>query len=121
ILPKVIADRLKTGENTIVDAFPEVTVLFADLADFTNFSAALSPFEVVKLLNEIFSEFDRLADAHQLEKIKTIGDAYLAVGGLPTPRADHASAVAEMALDMQTTIHRLNHRIGSNLQMRIGM
>jgi adenylate cyclase len=121
ILPKVIADRLKTGESTIVDAFPEVTVLFADLADFTTFSARLSPFEVVKLLNEIFSEFDRLADAHQLEKIKTIGDAYLAVGGLPTPRPDHAHSVVEMALDMQATIRRLNSRIGSNLQLRIGI
>jgi adenylate cyclase len=104
ILPKPIADRLKQGQSTIADSFTEVTVLFADVVDFTRLSAHLSPTELVVLLNEIFSTLDRLAEQHSLEKIKTIGDAYMVVGGLPTPRPDHAEAVAEMALDIHKEI-----------------
>lgn len=104
ILPKPIADRLKQGQHTIADNFPEVTVLFADIVNFTRLSTTLIPTDLVKLLNQIFSTFDRLVERYGLEKIKTIGDAYMAVGGLPTPRADHAEAVAEMALDMQQAI-----------------
>jgi class 3 adenylate cyclase len=98
ILPGPIADRLKETEGTLADSFPEVTVLFADIVDFTRLSAGLRPTEVVDMLNEIFSEFDRLAELHQLEKIKTIGDAYMVVGGLPHHRPDHAAAVAELLL-----------------------
>ncbi|MBF2079117.1 MAG: response regulator [Synechococcales cyanobacterium T60_A2020_003] len=104
ILPEAIAQRLKHGEQTIADNFTDVTVLFADIVNFTEFSGALSPAELVDLLNQIFSTFDQLAVQHGLEKIKTIGDAYLVVGGLPTPRPDHADAVAEMALDMLEAI-----------------
>lgn len=104
ILPEAIAQRLKQGEQTIADNFMEVTVLFADIVNFTEFSGALSPTELVDLLNQIFSTFDQLAVQHGLEKIKTIGDAYLVVGGLPTPRPDHADAVAAMALDMLEAI-----------------
>jgi class 3 adenylate cyclase len=100
VLPPPIAERLKAGASTIADHFGEVTVLFADIVGFTTLSASISPDEVVKLLNRIFSRFDELAQRHGLEKIKTIGDAYMVVGGLPTERADHAGAVAEMALDM---------------------
>jgi adenylate cyclase len=104
ILPEAIAHRLKQGEQTIADNFTEVTVLFADIVNFTEFSGNLSPAELVELLNQIFSTFDQLAVKHGLEKIKTIGDAYLVVGGLPVLRPDHAEAIAEMALDMQAAI-----------------
>lgn len=121
ILPKPIAERLKSGESTIVDSFPDVTVLFADLADFTSLSAHLSATEVWEMLNEIFSEFDQLAEEHTLEKIKTIGDAYMVVGGLPIPRADHARAVAAMALDMQSVVAQFNLRRNFNVRIRIGI
>jgi adenylate cyclase len=121
ILPKPVADRLKQGQSVIVDSFPEVTVLFADLADFTTQAARHSPAEVVRWLNLIFSEFDRLAEVHGLEKIKTIGDSYMAVSGVPTPRADHAPAAAEMALAMQAAITRLNHEHETLWRLRIGL
>ncbi|OUD16330.1 adenylate/guanylate cyclase domain-containing response regulator [Thioflexithrix psekupsensis] len=121
ILPKPIADRLKSGEHTIADSFPEVTVMFSDLVKFTELSAGISPTQLVEKLNEIFLAFDLLADKHGLEKIKTIGDSYMLVGGLPTPRADHAQAVAAMALDMFTAIEELNHKNRSNFKIRVGI
>jgi len=121
ILPKSIADRLRQGENTIADAFPDATVLFADLGDFTRLSSEVSASELVRMLNEIFSKFDWLAELHHLEKIKTIGDAYMVVGGLPTPRPDHAEAVAEMALDIQKVVSRLNTCDGRSFEVRIGV
>lgn len=108
ILPKPIAERLKQQEQTIADDFAEVTVLFADIVGFTKLSSQVTPTELVKLLNRIFSAFDRLADKHGLEKIKTIGDAYMVVGGLPVPRSEHADAIARMALDMQKVIAQFN-------------
>lgn len=120
ILPKPIADRLKQGQRVIADSFSEVTVLFADIVDFTRLSAQMSPTELVALLNEIFSTFDRLAQQHALEKIKTIGDAYMVVGGLPTPRQDHAEAIAEMALDMQREI-QFKVENGEPIRIRIGI
>ena len=98
VLPAPIADRLKQGEEVIADRFPEVTVLFADLVDFTASSDRSSPERVVQVLADLFTAFDRLAARHGLEKIKTVGDAYMVAGGLPVPRPDHAEAVAEMAL-----------------------
>jgi class 3 adenylate cyclase len=121
VLPKSIADRLKQGEGTIADAFPDVTVLFADLGDFTRRSTEVPAAELVHLLNEIFSKFDWLAELHLLEKIKTIGDAYMVVGGLPTPRPDHVEAVAEMALDMQKVVTKLNWGDGKSVDLRIGI
>ncbi len=121
ILPKVIADRLKSGEHTIADSFGEVTVLFADLVNFTQLCSAISPAKLVERLNEIFLAFDILTELYGLEKIKTIGDAYMLVGGLPTPRPDHARAVAEMALDMFDAIQRLNRKNGDHLQIRVGI
>lgn len=121
ILPKVIADRLKQNEKTIADSFPEVTVLFADIAGFTQLSARVSPQELVQLLNEIFCGFDLLVEQHSLEKIKTIGDAYMVVGGLPMPRSDHAEAIADMALDMQGEVDRFNAKHDASLSIRIGI
>ena len=121
ILPMAIAERLKDGEQGIADSFPEVTVLFGDLVGFTSLSVQIPPAEMVKLLNEVFSAFDRLAGLHGLEKIKTIGDAYMAVSGLPKPRPDHAETAAAMALEMQDEIGLFNERYGTSLQMRIGL
>lgn len=121
ILPAPIAQRLKQGEKTIADSFSDVTVLFGDLVGFTKLSANLSPAELVELLNMIFSSFDQLAEKYELEKIKTIGDAYMIVGGLPTPRADHAEAIAEMALDMLAQINEISIRESASLQIRIGI
>lgn len=121
ILPGAIADRLKRGESIIADNFPEVSVLFADLVGFTRLSARISPEDLVTLLNEIFSAFDRLAEKHGVEKIKTIGDSYMAVAGLPDPRPDHAEALADLALDMQREIDRFKTRTGDALRLRIGI
>lgn len=121
ILPGSIADRLKQTEGTLADHFGEATVLFADIVDFTRISADLQPTEVVNLLNLIFSEFDRLAELRGLEKIKTIGDAYMVVGGLPEPREDHAEAIAELALDMKEAIQTLGEQLGMPFTMRIGI
>ncbi|MEG4202933.1 adenylate/guanylate cyclase domain-containing protein [Microcoleus sp. Pol7_A1] len=121
ILPKAIAERLKQNETTIAEYFPEVTVLFADIVGFTALSAVMNPIELVEILNQIFSGFDLLCERHGLEKIKTIGDAYMAVGGLPNPRADHADAIAKMALDMQAEIARFNASHNKYFSIRIGI
>lgn len=121
ILPKPIAERLKQNETTIAEYFPEVTVLFADLVGFTSFSTTMRPIELVELLNQIFSGFDLICERLGLEKIKTIGDAYMAVGGLPEPRADHAEAIAQMALDLQTEIARFNAKNNQSFSIRIGI
>ncbi len=121
ILPEAIAQRLKRGESTIADSFADVTVLFADIVNFTKLSANLSPAQLVEILNEIFSAFDELAEKYELEKIKTIGDAYMVVGGLPTPRNDHAEAIANMALDMQNIIGQFHLQGNEPVQMRTGI
>ena len=121
ILPQPIVEQLKQGQHTIADSFADVTVLFADIVDFTKISAHHSPKEVVSLLNQIFSTFDRLAEQHGVEKIKTIGDAYMAVGGLPTPRRDHAVAISQMAIDMLDELARFQTDIGEPITMRIGI
>ncbi len=121
VLPEAIAKRLKENPQTIADSFTEVTILFADIVGFTCLSGKLPPQELVDMLNQIFSAFDLLAEKHNLEKIKTIGDAYMVVGGLPYPRKDHAAAIANMALDMQQEISRLNHVINQKFAMRIGI
>jgi adenylate cyclase len=121
ILPAEIAERLKRDEGIIADSFAEVTVLFADIVGFSELAACIAPTSLVASLNEIFSTFDRMAERHGLEKIKMIGDAYMAVAGLPTPRADHAEAVAEMALDMQREISQFSAEGGRTFSMRIGI
>lgn len=104
VLPQPIAERLKRGQKTIADQFDDASVLFADIVNFTGLSTQTHPERLVTLLNDIFSAFDNLADYYHLEKIKTIGDAYMVVGGLPTPQADPLGATADMALDMLQTI-----------------
>ena len=121
VLPAPIAARLKQREDVIADGFPEVTVLFADLVDFTRRSQRSSPQQVVQVLDELFTAFDQLTKRHGLEKIKTIGDAYMVAGGLPEPRPDHAQAVADMALAMRDEVAGRTDPSGQPLQVRIGI
>jgi class 3 adenylate cyclase len=121
VLPGSIAARLKQTEGVIADGFAEVTVLFADIVDFTSRSERIAPEQVVEVLNDLFSAFDRLARQRGLEKIKTIGDSYMVVGGLPDPRPDHAEAVAEMALAIRAEVAGHVDPGGQSLQVRIGI
>ena len=121
VLPGPIAERLKASPGVIADGFEGVTVLFADIVRFTPLTDKLPPEEVVALLDRVFSSFDVLTQRYELEKIKTIGDAYMVAGGLPTPRPDHAEAVAEMALDMREEVMRHSGEVGHSLAVRIGM
>jgi class 3 adenylate cyclase len=121
VLPAPIAARLKHNQGIIAEQFDDVTVLFADIVDFTTLAARITPTKLVGVLNQIFSLFDRLAERHGLEKIKTIGDAYMVVGGLPVERTDHAEAVAEMALDMRRAIACFSDEHGELFMMRIGI
>ena len=122
ILPEPIAKRLKQNDKaSIAEHFDNVTVLFADLVGFTHLSTQMSPTELVNLLNKIFSAFDMLVEKYGLEKIKTIGDAYMVVGGLPMPREDHAEAIAEIALDILTEIARFNQENHQSFNIRVGI
>lgn len=121
VLPQPIATRLQNGENPIVNAYNEVTVLFADLVGFTPLSAQIHPTLLVSYLNQIFSAFDALANHHGLEKIKTIGDAYMAAAGIPFPHHDHAGAAACMAMAMHGAIEQFNQQHQRRLQLRIGI
>jgi len=121
ILPQLIAQQLKQNQGLIAENFDDVTILFADIVGFTPLSARLEPIELVNLLNQIFSDFDQLAEHYGLEKIKTIGDAYMVVGGLPMPMVNHAEAIAQMAVDMQQAIHRFRTANGEPFQIRIGI
>ena len=120
ILPSEIAEKLKKSESP-AEHFESVTILFADIVNFTNLSTRMTPLELVAGLNEIFSVFDQMTEKYALEKIKTIGDAYMVVGGLPSPRADHAEAIADMALEMQAYMKTVPNSLGENLQLRIGI
>jgi class 3 adenylate cyclase len=121
VLPRAIADRLKDDQTTIAERFADVSILFADIVGFTQLAGRMDPGDLVEVLNGIFSGFDALLDRHGLEKIKTIGDAYLVAGGVPVPRPDHAGAVAEMALDMLESLRRYNLDHGTDFTMRIGI
>ena len=121
VLPAAIAERLKKDPARIAEHFQAVTVLFADIAGFTPLSAEMSPQDLVSALDEVFTAFDEIAQRHGLEKIKTIGDAYMAVGGVPMPRPDHAQAVARMALDMRDLMERQRFLGTRQLRMRIGI
>jgi len=107
--------------EVIVDSFAEVTVLFADIVEFTKFSEGVSAEVLVDVLNDIFTRFDGIADKRGLEKIKTIGDSYMAAAGLPVPVADHAIRAAHMALDMIEAMDRFNEHSGYKLKVRIGI
>jgi class 3 adenylate cyclase len=121
ILPSPIAKRLESGEGMIADHFGDVTVLFADIVGFTPMSSHLAPEDVVELLDAVFTEFDKIAAYYELEKIKTIGDCYMAVGGIPEPRPDHAERVAGAALDMLPALSNLGERLDLPLSVRIGL
>ena len=121
IMPSVIAERLKDGSATIADGFNEASVLFADIEGFTVFSEAYTPAEVVKMLSGIFSSFDVLVRKHKLEKIKTIGDAYMVAAGIPVYREDHAEAMAAFALDVRTAFEEYTRANNINLRLRIGI
>ena len=129
VLPKAIVERLKEQSSIIdgsfplliADSFPDVTVLFADIVGFTKFSAGMGPGKLVVLLNDIFTVFDGIADNRGLEKIKTIGDSYMAVAGVPVLAPDHVTRAAHMALDMMDALEDFNKRNGYSLQMRIGI
>lgn len=118
ILPAPIAARLKDGEQVIADHFEEVTVLFVDIENFTPLASSMPPDRLVDMLNGIFSVFDAIVEKHGLEKIKTMGDAYMAVGGLPIPSREHAEAVANAALEM---LAEFPHLTEDNLRLRIGI
>jgi class 3 adenylate cyclase len=121
MLPEPIAERLKQQEGVIADAFGEVTVLFADIVEFTAHAERSPPEATVALLNDLFSRFDALVEARALEKIKTVGDAYMVAGGLPDPMADHAGAAAELALEMlEAAVHR-RFPDGAPVRLRVGI
>jgi adenylate cyclase len=121
ILPRSIADRLKSDHQTIADHFDAASILFADVVDFTPFAQRLAPAAVVDVLDELFSHFDTLVERHGLEKIKTIGDAYMAAAGVPDPSSDHARRAALLALDMREAIATSAVGGGSGLELRIGI
>ena len=121
VLPAPVAARLKREEGVIADACDDVTVLFADIVGFTPLSARLSAAEVVAVLDDVFAGWDALAAEHGVEKIKTIGDAYMVAAGIPVPREDHAEAIAEMALAMGPAVARSRAATGLSLHVRIGI
>lgn len=121
ILPGEIADRLKGGEGTIADSFADVTVLFADLVGFTLMSSNVGAAEVVNRLNGLFTRFDEIATSLGVEKIKTIGDAYMAVCGLPRPQADHTERILQMAARMLEATRSYSRAIGIPMDLRIGI
>jgi adenylate cyclase len=121
ILPRSIADKLKADTQTIADQFTAASILFADVVDFTPLSERLPPAGVVGILDHLFSHFDTLADRYGLEKIKTIGDCYMVAAGVPTPRPDHAQALALMALDMLEAMHSSDEVGHLGLELRVGI
>ena len=121
VLPRSVVERFRNGETMIADSFASATILFSDLVDFTRMTADLPPDVVLDMLNGIFSRFDALAKEHGLEKIKTIGDAYMAAGGLPEPCPDHASAAAAMALRMPAAVADVTRPLGLDFRIRIGL
>lgn len=121
ILPVAIAERLKQNDMRIADHYDSVTVMFADLVNFTQLTANMPPTQLIDLLSQVFLRFDQLAEKYQVEKIKTIGDAYMVISGAPTVCDDHAERIAEMALEMQAALRELSAKTGANLQMRIGI
>jgi adenylate cyclase len=120
-IPSTIAIRLRRGERRIADAYPATTILFADMVGFTPWAQATAPDRVVAVLDDIFSAFDQLTEACGLEKIRTLGDGYMAVAGAPVPRDDHASAALDLARSMIECMHEQRIRLNVDLQIRIGL
>lgn len=121
VLPAGVAERLQAGEERIAERFDDVTVLFADLVGFTELCSSRPPEEVVRLLERMFGAFDRLTEAAGVEKIKTVGDAYMVVAGLPEARPDHAEVMAQVALQMLDEAERMEAELGQRVELRIGM
>ncbi len=121
ILPGPIAERLKQQDGTIADGFADVTVMFADIVNFTTIAEGMSPNQIFAMLNKVFSAFDALADKHGLEKIKTIGDAYMVAGGLNDDDTDYSEAIARMAIDMHEALERESMPDERRLQLRVGI
>ncbi|MEX3009287.1 adenylate/guanylate cyclase domain-containing protein [Hoeflea sp. TYP-13] len=121
IMPPAVAERLKQNPKVIADSHKQVTILFADIVGFTVMAGRSSPEALVTLLNRIFSRFDALVDSLDLEKIKTIGDAYMVVAGLPAARHDHAEAIARLALKMMVAAEQVSQETGKRLQIRVGI
>src|SRR5215204_3073884 len=119
ILPDAVVVRLNAGETVIADRFENVSILFADIVEFTPAAALMTPSQLVDQLNRVFSEFDALALRFGVEKIKTIGDAYMAAAGLPEKRPDHAEAIAAFAVGMLSALRGVNQSGDTALQMRI--
>jgi class 3 adenylate cyclase/CheY-like chemotaxis protein len=121
VLPAPVAERLKQTQDIIADNVEDVSVMFVDIVEFLPLSISMPPAETVKMLNAVFSSFDALVDHYGLEKIKTSGDCYMVVGGLPLPRADHLEAIAAMALDVLTIIPKFSRNDGKPFQLRVGI
>ncbi|NOU24673.1 MAG: adenylate/guanylate cyclase domain-containing protein [Methylotenera sp.] len=121
ILPAPIAERLKANDIRIADHYDSVTVMFADLIHFTQLSEKMPPLQLIDLLSQVFLRFDQLAEKYQVEKIKTIGDAYMVVSGAPVACVDHAHRIAEMAFDMKIALQEVAVKTGLDLNMRIGI
>jgi len=121
ILPERIVERLKVSPGTIVDYFDDATVVFIDIVDFTKLSQTVGPEELVGMLNEVFTKFDHVSRTHGLEKIKTIGDAYMAVSGVPKTAADHAEVAALAALEFRSVAESIRDPLGNRVRVRIGV
>jgi class 3 adenylate cyclase len=121
ILPEPIAQRLRDGEALIADRFDDVTLLFADIVEFTRLSATMSPPELIGVLNAVFTVFDELVERYGLEKVKTIGDAYMVVGGMPELSDDHTIRVAAMALDLAEAVGRIEAAVRLGIRFRVGI
>src|SRR5438034_2619921 len=120
-MPAEIATRLRNGESNIADHFDDATVIFADIVGFGKITARMKAYEIVACLNQLFSEFDKLAEDVGVEKIKTIGDNYMAVSGVPTPRSNHARMAAKFALDTIAATGRLRSRLPVSFTIRVGL
>jgi class 3 adenylate cyclase len=121
VLPDQIAERLKQGEQPIADHFDEASVIFIDVVDFTKLSAKSTPQKMVNMLNDVFTHFDKIAEKYGLEKIKTIGDCYMAAAGIPIHRSDHAEAIAMMAIESMKSMNGFITEDGHEIQFRVGI
>lgn len=121
IMPTSVADRLKHGENHVVEFHDEVSVMFADVVGFTQMATELTPARLIQMLETLFKAFDEIAEQHGVEKIKTVGDAYMAAAGVPMATPDHADRIAHMALAMLDACERIGRESGMTLNLRIGI
>ncbi|MFL5777988.1 MAG: adenylate/guanylate cyclase domain-containing protein [Chloroflexota bacterium] len=121
VLPAPIADRLRAGEALIADRFDDVSLMFADIVDFTRLSAGMPPSDLVAVLNEVFTVFDGLVEMNELEKVKTIGDAYMVVGGMSDQRSDHLDRVATMAVELGPAVERIDACRNLGIEFRVGI